>query len=56
MRMNAPTKGLFILCFILIVGALVSAFVYIPYVSVYKFWIMAVGSVLLLLSNMFKGL
>jgi hypothetical protein len=56
MKLNAPTKNFWWLSVILAVVAVVAQFVVIPVVSVYAFWIIAVGFLLLALSTVLKGM
>lgn len=56
MRLNAPRFLTFMIALILGVLGIVSRFVPIPLVSVYGFWFVAAGFVLLALAAIFKGL
>ena len=56
MRLNAPRFLTFMIALILGVLGIVSWFVPIPLVSVYGFWFVAAGFVLLALAAIFKGL
>jgi hypothetical protein len=56
MKLNAPTKNFWWISVILAVLAVVGQFVAIPFVSVYSFWVITVGFVLLALSTVLKGM
>ena len=56
MNLNAPTKNFWWISVILAIVALIGQFVAIPFVSVYAFWILAVGFLLLVLSTVLKGM
>jgi hypothetical protein len=56
MRLNAPTKNWWWISVILAVIGLIGYFVAIPFVSVYAFWFVVVGFVLLALSTVLKGM
>jgi hypothetical protein len=54
MDMHTPSKWTFWLSLILVVLAIISAFVHIPYVSMYALWIAVVGYVILVIGCHFK--
>ena len=56
MKLNAPTKNWWWISVILAVVGVIGHFVAIPFVSVYAFWIVTVGFVLLALSTVLKGM
>jgi hypothetical protein len=56
MKLNAPTKNWWWISVILAVVGVIGYFVAIPFVSVYAFWIVTVGFVLLALSTVLKGM
>ena len=56
MKLNAPTKNFWWISVILAVVAVVAQVVTIPFVSVYAFWVMTIGFVLLALSTVLKGM
>jgi hypothetical protein len=56
MNLNAPTKNWWWISVILAVIGVIGYFVAIPFVSVYAFWIVTVGFVLLALSTVVKGM
>lgn len=55
MKVNAPTKNVWFVAVILGVLGVIAQFVAIPFVSVYAFWVVVVGFVLLVLSTVLKG-
>jgi len=56
MKLNAPTKNWWWISVILAVVGVIGYFVAIPFVSVYAFWLVTVGFVLLALSTVLKGM
>jgi len=56
MKLNAPTKRWWWISVILTVIGFIGYFVAIPFVSVYAFWFVVVGFVLLALSTVLKGM
>jgi hypothetical protein len=56
MRLSAPKQVTWIIALILGVLGVVGTFVVIPFVSMYAFWVVVVGLVLLLLATLLKGL
>ena len=54
MAMHTPSAWTFWLSVILVVLAIVSAFVSIPFVSLYAFWVAVVGYVILVIGCLFK--
>jgi hypothetical protein len=56
MKLNAPTKNWWWISVILAIIGLIGYFVAIPFVSVYAFWFVVVGFVLLALSTVMKGM
>lgn len=55
MRLNAPKKLVWWLSLILVVVSIIGYFVSIPFVTTYKFWILAVGWLLIFLGTSLKG-
>ena len=55
MRLNAPKKWVWWLSVLLAVVSVVGYFVFIPFVTVYGFWILGVGWLLLFLGTLLKG-
>ena len=55
MRLNAPKKWVWWLSVLLAVVSVVGYFVTIPFVTVYGFWILGVGWLLLFLGTLLKG-
>lgn len=56
MKLNAPTKNWWWISVIIAVIGVIGYFVAIPFVSVYAFWFVTVGFVLLALSTVLKGM
>ena len=56
MRLSAPKKITWVISLILGIVGLLSMFVVIPYISMYAFWVVFIGLVLLILGNALKGL
>ncbi len=56
MKLNAPTKPVWVISLVLGVLSLLAYFVAIPFVSVYLFWFMAVAWLVLVLATRLKGL
>ena len=56
MKLNAPTQNFWWISVILVVIGVVGQFVAIPFVTVYSFWIVTVGFILLALSTVLKGM
>ncbi len=56
MKLNAPTKIIFLLSLLLVALAVISRFTPIPYVSQYQFWVAIVGYLLLVAGVTMKGL
>jgi hypothetical protein len=56
MRLNAPTKNFWWISVILAVIGIIGQIVAIPVVSVYAFWFVTVGFILLALSTVVKGM
>jgi heme/copper-type cytochrome/quinol oxidase subunit 1 len=54
MDMHTPSAWTFWLSVILVVLAIVSTFVSIPFVSMYAFWVAVVGYVILVIGCLFK--
>lgn len=55
MKTSAPKKNLWIIALVLGFLGIISYFVEIPYVSVYSFWLLLVGFLLLFIGTTFKG-
>ena len=55
MKLNAPTKLVFLISVALAILAVVSTFVAIPVVSAYAFWIAIVAYLVLVAGNVLKG-
>ncbi len=55
-KLNAPTQIVFLISLILALLALIGVFVFIPFVSVYAFWIAIVAYVVLAAGCILKGL
>jgi len=56
MKLNAPSKFMWLISVILGVLSLISYFVAIPFVSVNLYWFMGVAWLLLVLGTWFKGI
>ena len=56
MKTNAPRKLTVLIAIILGILALVGYFVAIPFITVYAFWILFAGFVVLLAGSLLKGL
>lgn len=56
MRLSAPKEAVFWIAAVLGVLGILGAFVTIPVVTPYHFWLLTIGFVLLALSNLLKGL
>lgn len=56
MKTNAPKSMTLWIAVILVIIALIGHFVAIPFVTVWQFWILFAGFVVLLIGNLFKGL
>ena len=56
MRLSAPKQITWVISLILGIVGLLSMFVVIPHISMYAFWVVFAGLVLLLLGNALKGL
>jgi len=56
MKLNAPTKLAWIVAVALGVIGLIGMLIELPVITVYAFWIVFAGLVLLVLSNCLKGL
>ena len=56
MKVNAPTKNIWLVSVVIGVLALIATFVSIPVVSAYAFWFMTAAFVLLALSTVLKGM
>ena len=55
MKLNAPTKLVFLISVVLAILAVVSTFVAIPVVSAYAFWVAIVAYLVLVAGNVLKG-
>jgi hypothetical protein len=55
MRLTPPKKIVFIISLILVIISLVAHFIHIPFVTLYHYWIMLVGYVLLAAGVALKG-
>ena len=55
MKLNAPTQLVWIISVIVGVLGILGTFITIPIVSVYAFWFVAVGFVVLALATFLKG-
>ena len=55
MKTSAPKKNLWIMALLLGFLGIISHFIEVPYVSVYSFWLLLVGFVLLFIGTTFKG-
>ena len=56
MKLTPPKKIVWIISLILAVLSVVSYFIYIPFVSLYAFWVMGVAWLLLFLATYLKGM
>jgi len=56
MKLNAPTQLVWIISVIVGVLGILGKLIVIPFVTVYAFWFVAVGFVLLALATFLKGL
>ncbi len=56
MKLNAPTKLIFLISAVLAIAAFLSIHVTIPYISGHAFWTMTAAYVVLAAGNIFKGL
>ena len=56
MRLNAPTKIIFLVSLVLVALALISRFTPIPYVTQYQFWVALIGYLVLVAGVTMKGL
>ena len=56
MQLNAPSKPFFMISAVLVILAVVSTFVAIPFVSGYAFWVAVVGYVVLAVATIMKGM
>jgi hypothetical protein len=56
MRLTPPKKIIWLLSFILAVVSIIAHFVFIPYVTVYAFWVMGVAWLLMFIGVTFKGI
>ena len=56
MRLNAPKKNIWYISVVVAVIGVLAQFITIPFVSVYAFWFVTVGFVLLSLSTVLKGM
>ena len=54
-RLNAPTKNTFLISLVLAVIAVLGVFVFIPFVSVYAFWIAIIAYIVLAAGCVLKG-
>ena len=55
MKLSAPTQPIWLLSVILVAVGIVGNLVTIPFVSVYAFWIVVAGYILLFLGSVLKG-
>ncbi|MGH6866224.1 MAG: hypothetical protein ACREDO_08665 [Methyloceanibacter sp.] len=55
MNLSPPTTALFVVTLILAALAIIGAFLVIPFVSEYRFWILAAAYVVLAIGNLFRG-
>lgn len=56
MKLNAPTKLIFLISLLLVALAVISRFTPIPYVSQYQFWVALVGYLVLVAGVTMKGM
>lgn len=56
MRLSAPTQPVWLIAIVLGVLGILGAFVAIPFVSAYSFWLVVVAFVLLVIATMARGL
>lgn len=56
MKLNAPTKLIFLISLLLVALAVISRFTPIPYISQYQFWVAIVGYLVLVAGVTMKGL
>jgi hypothetical protein len=56
MKLNAPTKLIFLISLLLVALAVISRFTPIPYVSQYQFWVAIVGYLVLVAGVTMKGM
>ena len=54
MPLHTPSAWTFWLSVLLVILAIISIYVRIPYVTVYAFWVAVVGYVILVIGNIFK--
>jgi len=55
MKLSSPKKWVWWLSLILVVVSIIGYFVSIPFVTIYGFWILAVGWLLVFLGTCLKG-
>lgn len=55
MNMKAPNKAMFLISLVMVLLAVVSAFVVIPYVTFYAMWIAVGGYAVLAFASLFNG-
>ena len=55
MKLSAPTRSIWLLSVILAALGVIGKIVLLPVVSVYAFWILVAGYILLFLSTVLKG-
>jgi hypothetical protein len=56
MKLNAPTKIIFLISLLLVALAVISRFTPIPYISQYQFWVAIVGYLVLVAGVTMKGI
>ena len=54
--LNAPTKNVFLIATVLGFLGIIGHFVSIPFVSVWAFWLLVAGFVLLVVASLVKGI
>jgi hypothetical protein len=55
-RLNAPTQIVFLISLALVLLAVIGFFVTIPFISMYAFWVVVAGYVLLAAGCVLKGM
>ncbi|MEX0968990.1 MAG: hypothetical protein WD046_00945 [Paracoccaceae bacterium] len=55
MNLNAPNKMMFLISLVMVALAVISAFIVIPVVSAYAFWIAVGGYAVLAFASLFNG-
>ncbi|NWG26168.1 MAG: hypothetical protein HXY30_17430 [Pseudorhodoplanes sp.] len=55
MNLSAPTQVVFLISLVLAVLAVIGLFVNIPFISLYSFWVMTAGYVVLAIGCLFAG-